>query len=84
MGAFGQPTIINNVETLMSVVAVMDLGGKAYADLGVEGEGGQRAIAISGHVKDPGVYEIPCGKSLLAIIEEDAGGMRNPDKPLSA
>ena len=83
-GAFGQPTVVNNVETLMSVVSVIELGGQAYADLGVAGEGGQRAVAISGHVKNPGVYEVPCGKSLKAIIEEDAGGMRDPKKPLMA
>ncbi|MBW2731805.1 MAG: SLBB domain-containing protein [Deltaproteobacteria bacterium] len=81
-GVFGKPTIVNNVETLMSVPAIIELGGDAYAKLGVEGEGGQRCIAISGHVKNPGVYEIPCGKSLKAIIDDDAGGMRSPDKPI--
>lgn len=81
-GAFGEPTVVNNVETLMSVPTIVEKGGAAYAALGVPGEGGLRCVAISGHVKNPGVYEVPCGMSLRAIIEEVAGGMRDPNKPL--
>jgi NADH-quinone oxidoreductase subunit F len=51
-GAFGKPTVVNNVETLMSVPAIIEIGGDEYAKLGCPGEGGQRAVAISGHVKN--------------------------------
>ncbi|PIE19458.1 MAG: NADH-quinone oxidoreductase subunit NuoF [Proteobacteria bacterium] len=81
-GAFGQPTVVNNVETLMSVPSIIEMGGAAYAELGCEGEGGTRCLAISGHVKNPGVYEVPCGINLRTIIDEVAGGMRDPNKPL--
>ncbi|MCK5799761.1 MAG: SLBB domain-containing protein [Deltaproteobacteria bacterium] len=81
-GAFGEPTIVNNVETLMSVPSIIELGGEAYAAIGVDREGGTRALAISGHVKNPGVYEVPCGIPLRDIIYDVAGGMRDPDKPL--
>jgi NADH-quinone oxidoreductase subunit F len=81
-GAFGQPTVVNNVETLMCVPSIIDKGGAPYAELGCEGEGGTRCVAVSGHVKNPGVYEVPCGISLRTIIDEVAGGMRDPNKPL--
>jgi NADH-quinone oxidoreductase subunit F len=75
-GLFGQPTVVNNVETLMSVVTVLDQGGKWYAEQGVDGEGGYRTVAVSGHVKRPGVYEIRVGTTLRTIIFDHAGGMR--------
>jgi NADH-quinone oxidoreductase subunit F len=82
-GAFGQPTIVNNVETLMNVPTIIEKGGQWFADLGTEGDGGTRCVAISGHVKLPGVYEVPVGISLKQIIYDVAGGMRG-DAPLKA
>ena len=63
-GLFGKPTVVNNVETLMHVPTIVDKGGTWFADIGVPGDGGTRALAISGHVKKPGVYEVPVGTSL--------------------
>lgn len=82
-GAFGEPTIVNNVETLMNVPTILEKGGDWFAGLGVERDGGTRCVAISGHVKLPGVYEIPVGMNLKAIIDEVAGGMRG-SAPLKA
>jgi NADH-quinone oxidoreductase subunit F len=75
-GLFGQPTIVNNVETLMNIPTIITGGGRAFAALGVEKDGGTRCAAVSGHVARPGVYEVAVGTCLKAIIFEHAGGMR--------
>ena len=83
-GLFGKPTVVNNVETLMHVPTIVEKGGSWFADIGVPGDGGTRALAISGHVKKPGVYEVPVGTKLKDIVYEVAGGMRDPARPLKA
>lgn len=75
-GLFQQPTVVNNVETLMNVPTILERGGAWFASLGVANDGGTRCAAVSGHVKQPGVYEVPVGTSLQEIIFEHAGGMR--------
>ncbi|MCC6746143.1 MAG: SLBB domain-containing protein [Deltaproteobacteria bacterium] len=82
-GLFGEPTVVNNVETLMNLPTIVEKGGAYFAELGVPGDGGTRAVAVSGHVKNPGVYEIPVGTNLKDIIYKIAGGMRG-DRPLKA
>ena len=79
-GLFGQPTIVNNVETLMNIPTIIERGGQWFADLGVEKDGGTRCAAVSGHIKHPGVYELPVGTNLKEIIFEHAGGMRGAPK----
>ncbi|MCB9555150.1 MAG: NADH-quinone oxidoreductase subunit NuoF [Deltaproteobacteria bacterium] len=76
-GLFGQPTVVNNVETLMNVPSIIERGGQWFADLGVDGDGGTRCAAVSGHVKSPGVYEVPVGTNLRTILDQYAGGMRD-------
>ena len=83
-GLFDQPTVVNNVETLMNVPTIIERGGRWFADLGVPGDGGTRAVALSGHVKQPGVYEVPVGTSLKRIVFEQGGGMREAGRPLKA
>lgn len=80
-GVFGCPTIVNNVETVSYVPWVVNNGGQAYADLGVERNGGLKLFGASGHVKNPGVWELPMGTSMRYLFEECAGGMRG-SKPL--
>lgn len=75
-GAFMEPTIVNNVETISWVGPILEMGAKAFAELGTPDEGGLRLVAVSGHVERPGVYELPCGTNLLEIINEYAGGVR--------
>lgn len=74
VGLYGCPTVINNVETLSSVPAVIRMGGEAYAALGTPKNGGTRLFCVSGHVNRPGLYEVPMGYNLLKLIEL-AGGM---------
>ncbi len=80
VGLYGCPTVINNVETLSSVPAVILNGGEWYANLGTPRNGGTRMFCVSGHVNRPGIYELPMGFNLLRMIDDVAGGMANGKK----
>src|SRR5262249_41373322 len=69
-GLFGDPTIVNNVETLMNVPFILDKGGKWFNDLGAGRSGGTRIVCVSGHVTKPGVYELPMGITFKQMIDE--------------
>src|SRR5437763_5666716 len=73
-GAWGRPTLLNNVETLATVPWNINNGGAAYAKLGTEKNPGTRVLTVSGNVKRPGVYEVEIGKTFRHIIMEVAGG----------
>ena len=73
-GLFQGPTLINNVETLMTVPHIMKMGGEEYARIGVENSTGTKLVSVSGHVKRPGNYEIVLGMSSREIIYDLAGG----------
>jgi NADH:ubiquinone oxidoreductase subunit F (NADH-binding)/NADH:ubiquinone oxidoreductase subunit E len=75
-GLFGQPTVINNVETLAWVPAIVLHGGEWYRDQGVHGATGLRFVSVSGDVNRPGVYEVPLGQTVRELIFDTAGGMR--------
>src|SRR5206468_1430991 len=60
-GAWGRPTLLNNVETLATVPAIINMGGAEYAKLGTEKSPGTRLLTVSGNVKRPGVYEVELG-----------------------
>ncbi len=73
-GLYQGPTLINNVETLSTVPAIIRLGGEEYAKLGVETSTGTKVVSVSGHVQRPGNYEIELGVPSREIIYELAGG----------
>ncbi|MGH7777569.1 MAG: NADH-quinone oxidoreductase subunit NuoF [Candidatus Dormibacterales bacterium] len=73
-GAFGQPTAVNNVETLSTVPWILRAGGAAYAKLGTEKSKGTRLFTVSGHVRRPGNYEMELGKPFSHLINDLAGG----------
>jgi NADH-quinone oxidoreductase subunit F len=77
VGAFGLPTIVNNVETIADIPWIVTHGGEAFAALGVEKNGGTRLIGVSGAVNRPGVYELSAGANLKDVIYNVAGGMRD-------
>ncbi|OGW83350.1 MAG: NADH oxidoreductase (quinone) subunit F [Omnitrophica bacterium GWA2_52_8] len=83
VGLFGCPTVINNVETLSYLPFIINRGAEWFAKLGSEKNGGMRLFCVSGHVKKPGVYELPLGISLRKMIYEIAGGIRE-DRKLKA
>lgn len=72
-GLFGRPTVINNVETLLNIPWVINLGGTAYAATGTPESTGTRLFCLSGDVARPGVYELESGRTLGDAIEA-AGG----------
>jgi len=73
-GLFRQPTVVNNVETLVNIPEIILTGGAAYARVGTAHSSGYRLFCVSGHVCRPGVYEIPFGPTIHNIIEM-AGGV---------
>jgi NADH-quinone oxidoreductase subunit F len=73
-GLYQGPTLINNVETLMTVPYILRMGAEEYAKIGVENSTGTKVISISGNVQRPGNYEIELGVSSREIIYELAGG----------
>ena len=60
-GLYMQPTVVNNVETLANLPWILTNGAAAFAALGAETSRGTRMFAVSGHVKNPGVYEVEFG-----------------------
>src|SRR5271169_6560453 len=80
VGLYGGPTVINNAETIASVPHILLMGGEAYAKAGSERNGGTRLFGISGHVVNPGVYELPMGYNLKKAIYEVGGGVRGGRK----
>jgi NADH-quinone oxidoreductase subunit F len=73
-GLYQGPTLINNVETLMTMPHIIRMGGKQYAKLGVSGSSGTKVVSVSGHVQRPGNYEIELGIPSRKIIFDLAGG----------
>ncbi|HEX3696770.1 MAG TPA: NADH-quinone oxidoreductase subunit NuoF [Polyangia bacterium] len=74
-GLFQQATIVNNVETLMNVPDIVTKGGEWFARLGTPKSGGTRIVCVSGHVKKPGVFELPMGIPFRDIIYDVCGGI---------
>ncbi|MFI4984520.1 MAG: NADH-quinone oxidoreductase subunit NuoF [Solirubrobacterales bacterium] len=73
-GLYQGPTLINNVETLSTVPAIIRMSGAEYAKLGTETSTGTKIVSISGHVQRPGNYEIELGVPSREIIYDLAGG----------
>ncbi len=73
-GLFQQPTVVNNVETLVNVLGVLDGGGPAFAATGTEASTGTKLFCVSGNVVVPGVYEVPFGTTLGELLDL-AGGL---------
>jgi NADH-quinone oxidoreductase subunit F len=79
-GLFGKPTAVNNVETLVNVLAILEAGpggGERFATIGTEGSTGHKLFCLSGNVGRAGVYEVPFGTTLGQLLEL-AGGV--PDR----
>ena len=78
-GQSGKPTTINNTETFASIPYIMREGGKKFADMGVPNSGGVKLFSVSGHVNNPGNFEVPLGTPFKKLLEM-AGGVRNGNK----
>jgi NADH-quinone oxidoreductase subunit F len=73
-GLYQGPTLINNVETLATVPAIIEMGGTRYAELGTDTSKGTKLVSVSGHVQRPGNYEIELGIPSREIVYGLAGG----------
>ncbi len=74
-GFQGKPTLVNNVETLANIPKIILKGGNWYNSLGVGEAAGVKLFALSGMVKNPGVYELPLGIKLRELVENYGGGI---------
>ena len=76
-GLWGQPTIVNNVETLSNVPHILRNGADWFRGLSRTSDGGTKIYGASGRVKRPGLWELPLGVTLGEILLEHAGGMQD-------
>ncbi len=74
VGLFSRPTVINNVETLANVPLIVGRGADWFTAQGLPKDCGTRLFSVSGAVRRPGLYELPTGLPVRAIVEEHAGG----------
>lgn len=79
-GLFGQPTIINNVETLANIPQIILNGPEWFASMGTEKSKGTKVFALGGKINNTGLVEIPMGTTLREIIYDIGGGIPNGKK----
>ena len=79
-GLWGQPTIVNNVETWANIPQIILKGADWFASMGTEGSKGTKVFAVTGKIKNTGLVEIPMGTTLREIIEDIGGGVPNGKK----
>jgi NADH-quinone oxidoreductase subunit F len=82
-GLYMQPTVVNNVETLSNLPWIINNGAKEFVSYGNEKNTGTRLFALSGHVKNPGVFEVEFGTTTFRELFYDpkfGGGIRNDHK----
>ena len=80
IGLYGEPTVVNNVETMSNLPWIVINGGAAFAALGAGRSTGTRLFALAGHVERPGVYELEMVKTTFRDLIFDAklgGGIRH-------
>jgi NADH-quinone oxidoreductase subunit F len=78
-GLYARPTVVNNVESISAVPAIVANGAEWYQSMGTEKSKGATLYSLSGHVNNPGQFEAPLGITLREILEL-AGGVRNGHK----
>ncbi len=79
-GLWGNPTTINNVETITNIPAIMNNGWEWFSKIGEPKHPGTLLLGVSGHVNKPGVYELPTGVLLTDLIYKYAGGVPGDKK----
>ncbi len=78
-GLYGKPSTINNTESLASIPHIMRNGGNWFLKIGKPNNGGPKVFSVSGHVNNPGNFEVPLGTPFSELLEM-AGGVRNGNK----
>jgi len=80
VGIFDRPTLVNNVETLYWIPAILTKGAEWFAAQGTNGSKGLRSYSVSGRVKEPGVKLAPAGVTVRELIDDYCGGMAEGQK----
>ena len=85
-GLFGEPTVVNNPETLLNVLDILNVGADDYRARGTDRSTGHRLFCLSGHVAVPGLYEVPFGTTLRELLDLAGGatGARTRARSCSA
>lgn len=83
-GLYSKPTVINNVETLSCIPAIIEKGPEWFAKIGTPKSPGPKIYCVSGHVKKPGLYELPMGTTVRDLIFNHCGGMLHEGRALKA
>ncbi len=83
-GLFGKPTVINNVETLASVPQIILYGAKEFRSCGTENSPGTKTFALTGHVANTGLIEVPFGSTIREIVYNIGGGVTLSDGTISS
>jgi [NiFe] hydrogenase diaphorase moiety large subunit len=68
-GYLGRPTVVNNIETLCKVVKIMELGPASFCEIGSAASPGTKVLSVSGDCRSPGVYELPFGTTIKALLK---------------
>jgi NADH-quinone oxidoreductase subunit F len=76
-GLWEKPTVINNVETLATVPLIMAMGAAEFRKMGTATSPGTKTFALSGHVRNTGLIEVPFGLTLKEVVHEIGGGVTN-------
>jgi NADH-quinone oxidoreductase subunit F len=81
-GLYACPTVVNNVETIAAIAPIVNMGGDEYAKIGIGRSTGTKLISESGHINNPGIYEIELGLPVEEFIYSDkyCGGIKNGKK----
>ncbi len=74
-GLWSEPTILNNVETFANIAPIIRNGSDWYKSIGTEGSSGTKVFALTGHIKNTGLVEVPMGISLRDLIYKVGGGV---------
>ena len=74
-GLWGEPTVLNNVETFANIAPIIRNGGQWYKNIGTPTSSGTKVFALSGHIKNTGLVEVPMGITLRELIYEIGGGV---------
>jgi len=83
VGLFGQPTLVNNVESFANIPTIVQIGGEKFLSYGTAESGGTKLVCLSGNVANPGTYEVPFGLTLRDLIfDEELGGGPSGEKKL--
>jgi len=83
-GLYSEPTVVNNVETLTNVPWIITNGADEYKKIGTEQSAGTKLYCVSGHVKKPGVYELPFDTTFRELLFDICGGPLNEEYDFKA